>query len=373
MSGHVRRRGDSWQIRYELPRDEIGQRKTRTETFKGTKREADRRLHELLNTIYRGEHVDLSKASVHEHVAARIAAWQASGKISALTAEHYVEQLAAHIAPKLGRLPLQKLNTLQIEEWHSEMVGRGLSTSTVQGAHALLSRALVDAVRHQLLARNPAQIQRPPRGKAPEEITIIAGNQIGSMLAKLIGDPFHVLVIIALFTGVRRSELLALVWSDVDLEAKVLHVHQAVEQTKAGGLRIKPPKTKAGRRAISLPDVVVDALRAHRLVQLETALLLGRGRPPDNGLIFPNRDGQLQAPRAFSLRWLRCARRLGLSINWHALRHTHASMLIAAKVDIVTISRRLGHAKPDVTLRIYAHLFAADDRAAAQAIDQALG
>jgi integrase len=137
---------------------------------------------------------------------------------------------------------------------------------------------------------------------------------------------------------------------------------------------VKPPKTKAGRRDISLPDIVVEALREHRRQQLELRVALGTGRMPEDALVFPAPlQGGYQRPRAHSKEWARVAECIGMpEVTFHALRHTHASQLIGAGIDVVTISRRLGHAKPDITLRVYAHLFAKDDSAAAGAINDAL-
>jgi integrase len=125
---------------------------------------------------------------------------------------------------------------------------------------------------------------------------------------------------------------------------------------------------------VSLPEIVVDALRDHRRQQLELRVALGLGRMPDDALVFPAPlKGRYQSPRAFSKEWSRVATSIGFpGLSFHALRHTHASQLIDAGIDIVTISRRLGHAKPDITLRVYAHLFRKDDSKAADAIDAAL-
>lgn len=119
---------------------------------------------------------------------------------------------------------------------------------------------------------------------------------------------------------------------------------------------------------------MVDALRKHRREQLELRMALGIGKMPDDALVFPAPlKGGYQSPRAFSKEWARVATSIDFDgLTFHALRHTHASQLIDAGVDIVTISRRLGHAKPDITLRIYAHLFRKDDSKAADAIDDAL-
>jgi integrase len=180
--------------------------------------------------------------------------------------------------------------------------------------------------------------------------------------------------VVALFTGLRRGEVLALRWSNIDLDAKVLRVREAIEETKARGLQVKAPKTKAGRRDVSLPQIVVDALRDHRRAQLELRMAFGVGKLPDDAIVFPAPlKGGYQSPRAFSKEWAEVAESIDMpEVTFQALRHTHASQLIDAGVDIVTISRRLGHAAPNITLKVYAHLFRKDDSKASHAINAAL-
>ena len=152
-------------------------------------------------------------------------------------------------------------------------------------------------------------------------------------------------------------------------------ISRALEETVGGGVTVKAPKTAAGRREMSLPQVVIEALRAHRLRQLEFRLACGLGRPDDDALVFPHPiEGTHQGPRAFSIRWGKAAAKLGVpQLTWHSLRHSHASMLIASGVAISVVSARLGHVNARVTLGVYSHLFSKDDRAAADAIDRALG
>src|SRR5258707_14844585 len=178
---------------------------------------------------------------------------------------------------------------------------------------------------------------------------------------------------VALFTGMRLAEGLALRWSCVDLDGKTIQIREALEPTKAHGIRFKQPKSKAGRRDITLPDILVHALREHRRAALELRMQLGAGRLPDDALLFANLEGEPLQPGNVSSDWGELAGRLGMpEVTFHALRHTHASQLIAAGVDIVTVSKRLGHAKPSVTLAIYAHMFTTDDSKAAAAINAAL-
>jgi integrase len=193
-------------------------------------------------------------------------------------------------------------------------------------------------------------------------------------LASLAGKPLYPIVVTALYTGMRRGELMALKWGNVDLLANVIRVRKSLEQTKAGGLRFKVAKTKAGRRNITLPDIVVETLRDHRRQQLELRVALGLGKLSDDALVFPdNLEGAPRSPNAITKAWAAAAEALGVpDVTLHGLRHTHASQLIDAGVDIVTISKRLGHASPNVTLQVYAHLFKNSDAKAADAINAAL-
>ena len=171
----------------------------------------------------------------------------------------------------------------------------------------------------------------------------------------------------------RRGELLALRWSDVDLDGAKLRVEQSLEQTKAG-LRFKAPKTKHGRCTISLPGSVVAELRAHWKAQQEQRLKLGQGRGSDDALVFAKWDGTARSPNATTREWTRAMAQLKLPpVTMHALRHTHASQLIASGMDVLTISRRLGHGSPTITLSVYGHLFSNSDDRAAQVVEAAFG
>jgi len=143
-----------------------------------------------------------------------------------------------------------------------------------------------------------------------------------------------------------------------------------VEHTRQFGLRFKAPKSKAGRRDIALPDILVEALREHRKAQLELRMACGVGRLPDDALLFTTIDGRPLTPIRVSASWGEFAQSIGMpEITFHSLRHTHASQLIDAGIDIATISKRLGHATPGITLNVYAHRFQQDDGKAAAAIN----
>ena len=180
------------------------------------------------------------------------------------------------------------------------------------------------------------------------------------------------IAIIALGGGLRRGELCALRWSNIDLDSRTLRVEQSIEQTRAG-LRFKAPKTKHGLRSMTLPVSAISELRAHWRTQNEQRLALGIGRSTPTDLVFPAWDGRPLMPNTLSREWSRTIAAIGgRRISLQALRHTHASSLIAAGVDILTVSRRLGHANPTITLGVYGHLYGNTDDRAAQAIDAML-
>jgi integrase len=226
-------------------------------------------------------------------------------------------------------------------------------------------------VRHDLLLRNVCSLQRAPK-VAAVEMQILTPQQVTEFPTLVDGHPLAAAATVALFTGMRRGEILALRWGNVDLDEEVIKVRESLEQTKAG-LRLKLPKSSAGVRDVTLPAIVTDTLVVQRKRLLEQRLMLGQGKLTDKDLVFPAWDGSPQWPNAFGTAWSRLAVARGLAVSFHELRHTHASQLIDAGVDVVTIAKRLGHSSAAITLSVYAHLFRKDDRKAATAINAALG
>jgi integrase len=373
MRGHLRRRGErSWELKYELGRDPAtGKRKIRYHSFKGTKRQAQVKLAELIVAANSGSYVEPSKTTVANFVRARINQWEAAPDgITARTAQRYRQLAENQIAPHLGAKILQKLTRLEIEAWHNALHQAGLAARTIGHAHRVLHQALSDAESDGLVTKNVCRLHRAPK-VADREMAIV--QDVPGFIAKIRNSRLYVPALLALVTGMRLGEVLALRDRSVDLDKKVIKVREALEETKAHGVRIKSPKTRAGRRDLTLPEIAVEALSEHRRRLLETRMKLGIGKLPNEALLFSTLDGGPLRTGNVSSDWGEIAASIGMpEITFHALRHTHASQLIA-RVDIVTISKRLGHAKPSVTLATYAHMFHTDDRKAAAAINAALG
>lgn len=376
MTGHVRRRGKrSWELKFDIGTDPLtGKRLTRYHSFKGTKREAQVELTRLMASAVDGNYVDPSKLTLTEYLDRWERDW-AAVHVSPKTMERYHELLKIHVRPHLSGVRLQRLRPINLGELYAKLLragrhGIGLSPRTVGHVHRVLHKALVVAGEWGLIANNPADVAKPPPATAPE-IDILTEDQVRATLRSLRGRAIYPIVSLALGSGMRRGELLALTWGDIDLGSGRVRVEHSVEQTKAG-LRLKAPKSRHGRRRIALPSSVVEELRAHRIARQELHLRHGLGKLLDDAYVFPNLAGGLRSPNALTKEWARAVTACNLpGVSLHALRHTHASQLIASGMDVLTISRRLGHGSPTITLAVYGHLFTNTDDRAAQIIEAA--
>jgi len=373
MRGHIQRRGkDSWRLKYELSRDtRTNERRIAYKTIKGKRADAEKELRALLTDIDRGIQVEPSQITIAEYLDNWLAN-VAPQTVGRKALERYEGLARNQIKPYLGLIQLQKLRPASVWEWMQGLVSEGtLSTRSIRAAHGVLRTALGHAAAIEIVPRNVAAVVKPPKLTKPD-IQILTQNQIANAIRELSNLSIYPIFCIALGTGARRGEIAALRWSDFDLGAATMKIERALEQTGVG-IHVKQPKTKAGRRKISLPAFVVSALRDHRVKALETRLALGAGLLPPEMPVFGDIDGNWPTPFSISDRWRNALKNRNIpKITFHALRHTHASALINAGLDVVAISRRLGHASPTITLSIYGHLFENDDSAAASAIDKVL-
>ena len=376
-SGHIRRRGESsWELKFDAGGDPLtGKRKTRYHSFKGTKRDAKIELARLVTQHESGQSVDPSKTTVAEFLK-RWDDW-AGAHLSPKTLERHRIAIRHHIVPHIGALSIQKLRPMHLIELYRKLGqsggrdGRPLAPGSITYVHGLLHRALGHAMAWDVTNQNVAAAVSPPRA-SDTEIAILTEAQIGTVLRHLNGRTLRPIVSFLLGTGCRRGEVLALRWQDVDFEKATVRIERAVEQTKAG-LRVKAPKTKAGKRTIAISPWLVAELRAHHTRQQELRLKLGMGRASGVDLVFARWDGGMRAPHWLTKNFTQVMATLDIDCRLHGLRHTHVSQLIAAGLDVLTISRRIGHASPAITLNVYGHLFSNTDAKAAEIIEAAFG
>ena len=378
MTGHIRRRGErSWELKFDAGNDPVtGKRRVRYQSFKGTKREAEIELARLVSQNAAGEGVDPSKATVAEFIERWDRDW-ASVNVGAKTLERYRQILKLYVVPHIGAVRVQKLRPVHLNELYAKLLRTGghearpLSARTVGHVHRVIHRALGHAAMWGVVTQNVASVVGPP--PVPEtEITILSEDQIGATLRFLEGRTLRPIVAFLIGTGARRGEALALRWKDVDFEKRIVRIERSLEQTK-GGLRFKSPKTKHGRRNVAISPWLVAELRTHRTRQQERRLSLGMGRAPEDSLVFARWDGSTRAPHWLTQKFALAMDALKIDCTLHGLRHTHVSHLVASGLDVLTISRRIGHASPTITLSVYGHLFANTDARAAEIMEATFG
>jgi integrase len=390
--GHIRKQGrNSWELKFDIARDPLtGRRVTKFKTFRGTRRKAEEELTRLLSQHDRGTFLEPTKQTVAQFLLHWLDA-DIDRRLAARTAARHRGIVEKNIIPKLGALPVRSLTAAHIEVFEAELqregwskspvkrtetenngtTTRGLSAQTVLHVHRTLSQALSHAVRIGLLYRNPAQQVRPPR-PPQREIRILSKNEIGVVLDAARGSELHLPILVSLATGVRRSELLGLRWSDIDLDAARLTVNQALERVR-GKTTFKAPKTRTSRRTITLPAACVCALREHRVRQAEHRLAMGVGRDPD-GLVFARPDGMPPDADSLSKAFSRLVKVARVTpITLHGLRHTHISHLLMDGVHLKVVSERAGHANVNVTLGVYAAFTPTMQGEVARTVDAWLG
>ncbi len=381
MRGSIIRRGKtSWRLKFDVGRDLVtGERQTRVHTFRGTKKEAQAELTRLLGAADVGNYVDPSKLTVSEFLDRWDLDW-ASLNLSDKTRERYLELIRLNIRPHVGAENVQKLRPVHLTGLYAKLLregrakGGGLSPRTVSAVHKILHRVLGHAQQWGIVAQNVASVVDPPKVTA-SEIEILSAEQAGTVLRTLRGAAMYPIIMVALSTGMRRGEILALRWRDVDLDRATIRVERSLEETGMGkNLRFKEPKTRHGRRNIALPSSLVAELRSHWRTQQELRLALGRGKAAPDDLVFCTPDGGPRKPNSITREWSRVVVSKKLpKVSFHALRHTHVSQLIASGMDVLTISRRIGHASPTITLGVYGHMFKNGDAQAAAVIEAAFG
>jgi integrase len=315
MKGNITRRGkDSWRLKFDIGRDPAnGKRRTAYKTVRAkTKSEAQAELRRELSRYDAGAWVEPNRLTV----ATYLETWltdHAATEVSAKTAERYGELLRHHVIPHVGAVALAKLAPVHIQSLRTTLLteGRrpraraaadagpapapsGLAPQTVKHVYRVLRRALRQAVKLRLIAVNPTDAVDPPKVERAE-VRALTDDEAGRVLTAAKGTQLYLPVLIALTTGLRRGELLALRWDDIDLDGGLFSVRQSLEET-AAGLRFKPPKTKRSRRTITLPAVAVAALREHDKAQKEQRLRAGV-RGEHDALVFSTRDPETLAPR----------------------------------------------------------------------------
>ena len=359
--------GPAWRVWWETKDPSTGKRKRLSEMVHGTKAQARKRWTERQKEIdakgkaYREE----SKEPVGQYLTRWLAG--KTPDLRATTAQQYAWAVNGHILPHIGAVPLREPTPDAVQTMVDELRAGGLGTSSVSTVRSILRIALQDAVRRDLITSNPVDRTRGPR-QAKRHVVAFTVDQIDALLTQAEGTRLAPLLRFAAYSGLRRGEVLALHWEDVDREQGRVTVRRSRVAVR-GGAETHEPKTEAGKRSVALPSPAVEALNAAWLQQAKDRLAAGE-KWHDEGLVFTTATGGALSPTNVSRDFRRIRDGAGLPpLPLHSLRHTAVSVQIAAGVPLEVVSKRIGHRRLSITADTYGHLLPEADQGAADAVD----
>jgi integrase len=367
--------GYSFRVYWQETPGAAGRRSVREHGFR-TRDEAQRALTRVLATVDRGEQVRAT-GTVDEFLSWWLDLYTRSGAVRASSARKAALHVK-YLRPRLGALPLARLSTADVaacladlrEHGRLRNSARPLSAKTIRNVAQTLHKALADGVRHGLVTRNAAEHVALPRYERPE-LRVWSGEQVVEFLTycETVRDYHAALWRLMLATGLRRGEVLGLRWTDVDLVEGVLEVRQALSGTGRHAVT-DSPKTRAGRRVLTIGTSTVVALAGLRNAQEEAARRIGCEAFSH---VATDLSGARIKPETLTRRFRAAAKAAGLPVTrLHDLRHASATLALAEGVPVHVVAGRLGHTTPVTTLSIYAHYLPRADRLAADVIERAL-
>lgn len=260
-----------------------------------------------------------------------------------------------HILPTLGHLKLRNLKPEHIEALYASKLRDGYKASSIQNIKCILNNALGHAVRRGFIARNVCDVVSSPRAKKHEAI-ILTKEQAYTLMEVAKGHRFEVLILVAVTTGMRKGELTALKWQDIDFASKCLYVRHTAYRLPQHGYVENEPKTDSGKRIIRLPQLVLTALKQHKITQDEMKRKAGTGWK-DFHLVFSNTVGNYVSAQYLGKSFARLLKKAGLPpMRFHDLRHSAATILLSQGVNPKVVQEILGHSDIKMTLGIYGHV-----------------
>jgi len=380
MRGTIKQRAKgSWIIILDVGRDSsTRKRKQQWVTVRGTKKDAEKKLAELQHQMDTGGYLKPSKITVGDflHQWLNDHVWP---RLEPRTAEGYDHMIRRHLIPALGAIPLAQLSGQHLQSYYADKLANGrmdgkggLNPRTVRHHHVTLHTALQSAVRWGLLLRNPADSVDAPKYQ-PKEMRTLDEDGLDKFLEAAQQTPYYALFYLALYSGMRRSELLAIRWSDLDLFLGELSINRSFHHLRDGSNVFRTPKTPKARRLIALTPSTAILLRDHKEAQEAQRILMGNVLSEED-LVFSKLDGAPLLPDTVTHAWIKLTRRLGLEgIRLHDARHTHATIMLKGNVSPKVVSERLGHATVSLTLDVYSHVIPGLQEAAAVRFDELLG
>jgi integrase len=375
MKGHIRERSRGhWAIVLDVRDASTGKRKRRWHSFAGAKREAQTECARLISELSGGMYLEPNKTTVAQF----LDRWldYIKSRVAPRTHERYAEIARKNLIPLLGGIIVAKLQPMQVSNAYTKALANGrrdgtggLSPRTVHHMHRVLKQAMAQAMRWQLIVRNPLEAVDPPKVER-QRLNTYDVAQTAELLDAMRGTTMFIPTVLAVLCGLRRGEIAALRWRSVDFATGQIAIVESVEQMN-GSIRYKEPKS--GRaRTVAISATVADELRRHRIEQAQRLLRLGIGLS-DDSFVVCQADGRGMQPTFITHEWVRLIRNTGLPrLRFHDLRHAHATHLLSSGVHPKVASERLGHSKVGITMDLYSHVMPGMQADAAARVDDAL-
>ena len=373
MTGSIRNRGrGTWGLTISLGRDPNGRRIRRYFTFKGTKRDAERELRRLLAEFEVAPMPVAERISLRDWFPRWIEEYGTVRRWRQSTIDRYASIAREHLIPQLGDVLVDELSTRRVQRLQMALLREGMDPKGVQLVRTVLSGAINYAIAMGYARYNAVRDVKPP-SVPRREVKPPSAETVSAMLklAEAEEHPLFPAIFVQVCTGVRRGELLALTWDNVDLDKPEISIERSLGR-RSTGLVVDPPKTERGRRTIRLPAVAADVLRTHQQRQANHKEQY-QEIYKDNNLVFADEFGQFINPMSLT----RAVRTLGERVGHpkmrnHDLRHFHISQSLELGVPIAETSARAGHSDPSITWRVYAHLLPGAEPATPGVIDDAM-
>lgn len=370
MPGSIRKRGkNSYQIRFNLDPDPVtGERQPFEKTFHGTKRDIEKLMIRLMAELKDNGYREETKKTVKEYMEGWLQKYRTGHRDSTYDVTEGL--VRNHIVKTLGDIRLTELAPSQVDALLVDMLEAGLSTRTVRYVHWILKTALEEAVNLDLIRKNVAKKVKPPRDTA-KETQPLTEAQVEALFREAKKSRLFAAFVTLLYTGLRRGELLALKWLDVDFEKMVLHVRRALVKAK-GKVTVTDGKTENAQRSIPLSPALIEVLRHHKVLQAAERLKAGP-KWHDDGFVFTTKWGTFIYPDNLTSRYLApILKRAGLNgIHPHQFRHTFATWCVSRGCDIKKVAEWMGHYDEGFTWKKYHHLMPGRDNARdAKALDE---
>jgi integrase len=375
MRNGIVKRGSTWSYVVRERDPETGKTKPRWVGGFKTRKDAEKARDGARNAVHRGTYVAPRDLTVGKYLDDWILGHEVELKPS--TAASYRSKIDLYLKPAIGHERLQALSPSLLSVVFQEMAkhggkdGKPISPRSVEFTRAILRRACNDAVVGRLIEINPVVGSKKPKKRGKPKRTTWTGDQVQSFLEATAGTRLAPLWQLALATGMRRGELMALTWEHVYLDSATVKVERSTAQLGKELVTTTPKNDES--REVQIDARTVAVLRAWRKVQAEERLAWGAAYEDSEGVVFTQENGARVSPNAISKAFLRAQAGLGLPrISMHSMRHTHATVLLRDRMPVHIVAERLGHKKPTVTLDFYADVIPKDDAGAADVFSKAV-